>query len=648
MKEKICIFAGTSEGRALAEGLNSAYSLTLCVATDYGKSLLEGIDGIDVIAGRMDRAEMENFIRENGFSRVIDATHPYAVEASENIRAAASAARVPLIRVKRKTGVAGGSVYVKTPEEAAEYLAGTRGNILLTTGAKELSAFSGLQMSRVWARVIPLTSSIDACLSAGVPTSHIIAMQGPFTRELNEATLRQTGAKWLVTKASGAAGGFEEKLSAAESAGAVPVIIGPPAEDEDGVSLDEALQSLLPPSKRLTLVGIGPGSPDCLTLQARRALEGADAVLGAGPVLECLADHKPAFRAFKPEDVRKILEGRRFQSPVLALRGDVGFYSAAASLRAALPDYDLRLIPGIASPVYFAARLGISWENVKLISLHGRDAGLIRAVEENRYVFALTGGENTVGSVAKRLCAYGFSNLTVTVGERLSCPGERVTRATAGELSGREFDSLSVMLIENPDARRRVRRGIPDGEFIRGAVPMTKAEVRSVCLSKLAPEFGSVIWDVGAGTGSVSVECALSAPEGRVYAVERSAEACELIRQNALKFRLENITVTEGEAPGALEALPAPTHVFVGGSSGGMEAVVEAVLAKNPAARIVATAVTLETSAELTRLTEKYGFEYVDAVSVSVAVSKKAGGYRLMSAQNPVTVFTMQGARENG
>lgn len=647
MKEKLCIFAGTTEGRALAKALCGAYSLTVCVATDYGKELLDGIVGIDVRVGRMDAAKMAAFIRESGFSRVVDATHPYALEVSQNIISACESTGTPLLRVLRSTCDAPGAVYVGTAHEAAAFLAGKDGNILLTTGAKELYAFKGLDMSRVWARVLPAAESLSACEAAGIAASHIIAMQGPFSQELNAATLRHIGARWLVTKSSGAAGGFDGKIAAAENTGAVPVVIGRPPENA-GVSFDQALKALLPASRRVTLIGIGPGGAGALTAEARQAMENCDAVIGARPVLEAVGNDKPQFQAFLPKDVVAVLESHSFRDPAVVLRGDVGFFSGAEKLREALSDYDVTLIPGIASPVYFAARLGIPWDDIRLISLHGRDAGLIRAVDENLRVAALTGGENTVAAICKRLCEYGFSALPVTVGERLSYPDERITRALAGELRERDFDSLSVMLIENAGARRRTRHGIPDGEFIRGGVPMTKSEVRSVCLSKLAPDAGSVIWDVGAGTGSVSVECALAAWDGRVYAVERSPEARSLIRQNAVKFRAENITVVEGAAPEALEALPAPTHVFIGGASGDIKAVMEAVLRKNPAARIVAAAVTLETQAELISCARDLNFEYTEAVAVSVARSKKAGLHTLMSAQNTVTVFTVQGAGADG
>lgn len=648
MKEKICIFAGTTEGRRLTEELSGTYDLTVCVATDYGREPLEGIRGIEIRVGRMDAGQMEDFIRGNAFSRVLDATHPYAVEATENIRAACKRTDTPLLRISRDAERVSGAIYVDSAGEAAAYLAGTRGNILLTTGAKELSAFAGLDMSRVWARVLPAEPSLRACAAAGLAASHIIAMQGPFSRELNEATLRQIGAEWLVTKASGTAGGFKEKLEAARAPGVTPVIIGRPSAQSEGVSLKEALEALLPPAKRVTLIGIGPGGPDTLTLEAQRVLERCDAAIGAKTVLEAVGKGKPQFAAFLPEDVRAVLETHRFRDPAVVFRGDVGFFSGAGKLRGALSDYQISLLPGIPSPVYFAAKLGIPWDNVQLISLHGRDAGLIRAVDEHRRVMALTGGENTVSAICKRLCKYGFGGLAVTVGERLSCPDERVNRGDARELAEREFDGLSILLIENPEARRRTRHGIPDEEFIRGGVPMTKAEVRSVCLSKLALEADSVVWDIGAGTGSVSVECALAAFEGKVYAVEQSPEACALIRQNAVRFHAENITVVEGAAPEALDALPAPTHVFIGGTSGGMKAVLTAVLRKNPAVRIVATAVTLETQAELTECAEELGFAFAEAVTVSVARSKKAGRYNLMEAQNPVTVYAMQGANING
>ena len=648
MREKLCVFAGTTEGRRLARELCGIYDLTVCVATRYGRELLDGIDGITVLTGRMTESQMEALVRENGFSRVVDATHPYAVEATENIHTACERTNTPLLRISRRTENVPGAVCVDSAGSAREYLAGQYGNILLTTGAKELGDFAGLDMSRVWARVLPAEPSLKACEAVGIAASHIIAMQGPFSRELNEATLRQIGARWLVTKATGAAGGFDEKIAAAHAAGATPVIIGCPSEQSEGVTLEMALELLLPPVKRVTLVGIGPGGADTLTVEARRALEECDAVIGAAPVLDMIKTCKPQFAAFLPEDVRALLESRRFRRPAVVLRGDVGFYSGAGKIRDALSDCDVTLLPGIASPVYFAAKLGIPWDSAKLVSLHGRGVGIVRAVSENRRVIALTGGENTVAAICGKLSQYGLGGLAVTVGERLTYPDERVTRGMAAELSGQDFDSLSILLIENPDPRRGNRYGVPDGDFIRGDVPMTKSEVRSVCLSRLALDENSIVWDIGAGTGSVSVECALSAREGTVYAVERSNEACALIRQNAVQFRAENIKVVEGTAPEALDVLPAPTHVFIGGTSGGMRGVIAAILRKAPAARIVATAVTLETQAELTECAREFGFEYAEAVSVSVARSNKMARYHLMTAQNPVMIFTMQGGSADG
>jgi precorrin-6Y C5,15-methyltransferase (decarboxylating) len=172
---------------------------------------------------------------------------------------------------------------------------------------------------------------------------------------------------------------------------------------------------------------------------------------------------------------------------------------------------------------------------------------------------------------------------------------------------------------------------------------MTKSEVRAVSLSKLAPPEDALIWDVGAGTGSVSVECAFAAPKGTVWAIEKEADACLLIRQNAAKFRVGNLTVVEGTAPEALADLPAPTHVFIGGSSGNLSEIIALILEKNPAARIVLSAVTLETQAEAAECAKKFGFETYETVTVSVARSKKMGRYHMMTAQNPVTVVTLAG-----
>lgn len=290
MKNKICIFAGTTEGRQLAALLKDAAAVTVCVATEYGEVLLDGIETITVYAGRLDEDGMARLFAAERFERVIDATHPYAAKVTQNIAAAAARTGTPVLRVLREADRSvPGAVYVSSAEEARDWLAEREGNVLLTTGAKELSAFAGLNMDRVWARVLPLVSSLEACEAAGIPAAHIVAAQGPFSYEMNLAQLRMIGAKYMVTKASGKTGGFNEKIAAARKTGVTPVVIGQPRQTQ-GVCLDDAvaiLSETYPLEKRkITVLGVGPGNEALLTAEAKAALCESDAVIGAKSVTD--------------------------------------------------------------------------------------------------------------------------------------------------------------------------------------------------------------------------------------------------------------------------------------------------------------------------------------------------------------------------
>ena len=275
----IIILGGTSEGRRLAEFCAARkIRAAVSVATGYGESLLKETPWLGIHTGRMDREQMEAWLAGQNPRLVLDATHPYAVQATENIRLACGGLGRPLLRVLRgESGEDGGSrvVTVGSVEEAAAYLDGQEGTILVTTGSKELRAFASLKHcgERVFARVLPSPQALEACREAGILPSRILAMQGPFSAELNAAMIRQTGAAWLVTKESGRAGGFEEKLQAAEETGAKVVLVGRP-EKESGVSLEEALERL---------GEFAPAGPE---------LPSVDSVLSAaGPALPAVARH---------------------------------------------------------------------------------------------------------------------------------------------------------------------------------------------------------------------------------------------------------------------------------------------------------------------------------------------------------------------
>ena len=242
---RIVLFGGTAEGHTLARRLAQAgHPVTCCVATDYGRDVLEPQPNLTVRMGRMDQGAMEAEMGR-GYDCVVDATHPYAAQVSGNIRAAAKAVNLPYQRLLRPREEAGDVLWADSPEQAAEILETMPGNVLLTTGSKDLAVFAKLRdyKQRLWVRILPSLDSLSAALELGYPASHIICMQGPFSRQMNTATLRSMDGRILVTKDTGKAGGFGEKAQAAREAGARLLVIRRPVA-ETGLELEALLEKL--------------------------------------------------------------------------------------------------------------------------------------------------------------------------------------------------------------------------------------------------------------------------------------------------------------------------------------------------------------------------------------------------------------------
>lgn len=658
---EVVVFAGTLEGREIAEHLaRRGIPAHVCVATEYGQELLPRGDCLTVSHGRLDAGEMRALLEREGAKVAIDATHPYAVEVTENLRRAceeAGCAYERLLRASLADSVPADAVFVDSVPAAAEYLSGQEGDILVTTGSKELSAYTVIPgyAQRVYARVLPLPGVVEVCAGLGFSGRHLICMQGPFSEELDLAMLRQLGVAWLVTKESGDAGGFLEKCRAARTAGVRLVVVGRPRQ-ETGKSLEEMEAWLdrrfgaAARGPRILLVGIGPGDPAAMTLEAQRAFREADLIIGARRMVEAAAPKgTPVFHAYKPQEIRACIDAHpECKTVAVALSGDVGFYSGAKGLIEALGEERVELICGVSSLAAFCARLKTSWEDVRPASVHGRADDLIGLIRRHPKVFSLMGSEDGVARLCGKLLDCGMDHVTVHVGERLSYPDEKVVTGTPAALRDYQSGGLCVVLVENPAAGRvPATHGLPDEAFLRDKVPMTKEEIRTISISKLRPTREAVIWDVGAGTGSVSVELALTAWEGHVYAVEKKQTALDLLERNRRKFGAENLTIVPGEAPEALEGLPAPTHAFIGGSSGKLRTIMELLLRKSPRVRMVVNAVTLETVAEAAACLRELSVTDVDIVQVSVAKARQLGGYQLMTGQDPVYIISCQGRGED-
>ena len=394
--------------------------------------------------------------------------------------------------------------------------------------------------------------------------------------------------------------------------------------------------------KEINIIGMGM-SEKTLTAEALKLIIEADILIGAKRLINEFSHmNKPSFNAYLSNDILEIIEKTDASKIAILVSGDVGFYSAAEKLTETLKEYKPNLITGISSVSYFFAKCSLPWKDANLISCHGIDTNIVSSVRRNEYTFALTG--KNIPELQKELVKYGFEDLKVWVGENLGSDEESVQETKVSQLGGREYSSLTVLIIKNPDFDSRIRTGIPDDEFIRGKVPMTKSEVRGVCLSKLSLSPKDIAYDIGCGTGSVTIEMAFSAYDGKVYAFDKNEEAISLLEQNCQKFHLDNVEAICGLAPECLKDLPVPDVAFIGGSSGNMSEIVDYLYGINNEMRFVITAVTLENAMAALDALKNIGVNG-DIVQVAVSKGKPIADLHMLIAQNPI--FIISGGRND-
>ncbi|MGN0346047.1 MAG: precorrin-6A reductase [Lachnospiraceae bacterium] len=675
MKE-ILIFAGTTEGRKLSECLAaSGIAHTICVATEYGEIVLKENPFMTVHRGRMTEDQIKEFIQNGKFEAVVDATHPYADIITENIKAAMKGMNVPYLRFIRETNFSqkeDNIFYFETNEACAKALEEIQGNILLTTGSKELAKYCVSEdvKSRLFVRVLPGLESLSLCMEKGIKGKQIIAMQGPFTTEMNEAMIHQYGISCLVTKQSGASGGYFEKIEAAKKTGISVFAVGHPGEDK-GYSFHEVCNELekicqqkiqIKSEMEITLAGIGMGSRNCLTKEVQEKIEGADILLGAERMLE---PYKPGMEKkpfYLAKQIIPYLHEVQIKHPMESLKvavlfsGDSGFYSGCQSLSHALQEEinagqlnaRIHVMPGISSVAFLAACIGENYQDAAVYSMHGKEINnLARRIQTEEKAFLIMSGVKDVNRLGEAFIKAGMNDCEIITGYQMSYPEQEIKKRTPGECITLKEEGLYTCFVKNPNAmKKKLTHGIADREFIRDKVPMTKEEVREVSICKLKLYQNAIVFDIGSGTGSIAMEMAGLSPDIQVYAIEEKKEAVSLIQQNKERFQLENVSVIEARAPEGLQNLPKATHAFIGGSRGNLKEILQFLYGMNSDMRVVINAISMETICEIKEILTLYPIANEEIVQIQVNRAKEAGRYHLVQAENPVWICSFDFRKE--
>ena len=397
----------------------------------------------------------------------------------------------------------------------------------------------------------------------------------------------------------------------------------------------------------ILIVGVGGDGPASLSPSVLDRIAQADQLWGGKRLLAHWASHLADKVVIGADVAQRVhhLTRRGDRRVVILASGDPGFYGVAATVLRVLPPEEVVIVPHVTSLQLAFARIGMDWSKAVLTSAHNRPlAEVVGWARRARTLGLLTDGEHTPSAIAQTLLAAGLPDCRAVVAESLGLPEERITDTRLAQLPGADFGPLNVLLLIQDDGWQPWPTFAPrsDERYAHCRGLITKREVRALSLARLALRETDVVWDIGAGSGAVSVEMAELAWRGQVYAVERDAENIAHIRQNVTRFGALNVSIIKGNAPEVLIGLPRPSAVFVGGTGGSMESILHHIDgAAQPGCRVVANLATLENLVQMLRVTRELGWR-IEVMQASIAHGREIAGMTRLAPLNPVFVVSAE------
>jgi len=396
--------------------------------------------------------------------------------------------------------------------------------------------------------------------------------------------------------------------------------------------------------QKIFLVGAGIAGWEGFGSRALEVVDKSEVLIGHQRHLDIFPD----FRGTKMvlgglSELLDFLKDTRKKVTLLA-SGDPTFFGISRFLLRNLPKERIEIFPNVTSMQYAFARIKEPWDDAIFVSAHGRGmhAAVDRIVSVEK-ACVLTDSINTPAAIAAELIERGAEGYEAWLCEDLGLETERFTRTDVRGLLGMEASALNILILiktYEPNLEQYPLIGIADDEFLTSKKLITRQEVRAVTLAKLQLQDGLVMWDIGAGSGSVSIEASNLMPGGRIFALEHNPQCVSFIAENLKKFCARNVKLMDACAPDGLEELPDPDRVFVGGAGGSLEEIVDMVGRRlKPDGLVVLNAVTLDTLSKSVEFLEDHGFQ-VEVTCVNISKTRKLTEFKLFEAQNPVFIIT--------
>lgn len=396
--------------------------------------------------------------------------------------------------------------------------------------------------------------------------------------------------------------------------------------------------------QKIYLVGAGIKGWEGFSTKALNIIAKADVLIGHQRHLDIFQDFHGEKRTLG--DLSDLLEFLQLTEKRVAIlsSGDPTFFGISRFLLRNLPKERIEIFANVTSMQYAFSRIKEPWDDAIFVSVHGR--GMHKAIDKiiaSEKACVLTDKVNTPSAIALELIERGAEGYEAWLCEDLGMPSEKFTRTTVRgllELTPSELNILILIRTYEPNLVQYPLMGIDDEEFHTSKKLITKLEVRAVTLAKLQIQDDLVMWDIGAGSCSVSIEASNLMPNGRVFAVERNPQCIGFINENMKKFCARNIKLVEAFAPDGLDDLPDPDRIFIGGAGGQLEEIIDAADKRlKPDGIIVLNAVTLDTLTKAVEFLEDHGY-YVETVCVNISKTRRLTEYKMFEAQNPVYVIS--------